>query len=457
MALRAVGAVVGFTLAVAGALSGGAPGPLDRDLYDAAVSRLLPQVTPVPDLVVLEVDDRTLDALGERWPLSRATWARVFNRLGEHGPSAVAVDILFDQPGPQDALELGEEVLSDLRASGLTEQPAGAALAERLEAKLRARDEDARLAESLSQAGNVLLGSMALTSANPFAPLSTHARPEPLRLGGAEELRLHGQDVVGSLAPLLVSARGTGTLNMLVDPDGTIRRYPYVVGTPGEVHASLALATALRLMPERAESLVRTSLDGDQGAPLMRLPATGWLPRLSVVDVLTAKPGDAELDRALRGKVVFVGVTAAGLHGQVTLPGQVAVPGVEIHAFALQNLRTGTFMRSAGLPAAVGLVETALVLAALVLLGGRTRSLRQVLLVGAGLLALHGAFAFALAAGPGWVVPVVPGALGLGLVLLLETGLRIAELKQQRGALRRLFVRYPHVPVPEAHDTGSPE
>lgn len=457
MALRAVGAVVGFTLAVAGALSGEAPGPLERNLYDTAVSRLLPQVQPASDLVVVEVDDRTLDALGERWPLSRATWARVFDRLGEHGPSAVAVDILFDQPGPQDALELGEEVLSDLRASGLTEQPAGAALAERLEARLRERDEDARLAESLSKAGNVLLGSMALTGSDAFAPLGAHARPEPLRMGGAEELRVRGQDVVGSLAPLMVSARGTGTLNMLVESDGTIRRYPYLVGTPGEVHASLALATALRLMPERAESLVRTALDVDGGAPLMRLPAAGWLPRLSVVDVLNAKPGDAQLDKALRGKSVFVGVTAAGLHGQVTLPGQVAVPGVEIHAFALQNLRTGSFMRSGGLVAAVGLLETALVLAALVLLGGRTHTLRQVLLAGAGLLALHGAFAFALAAGLGWVVPVVPGALGLGLVLLLETGLRIAELKQQRGALRRLFVRYPHVPVPGSSDAGSQE
>lgn len=457
MALRAVGAVVGFTLAVAGAFSGGAPGPLERDLYDAAASRLLPQVGTAPDLVVVEVDDRTLDSLGERWPLSRATWARVFDRLGEHQPSAVAVDVLFDQPGPQDALDLGEEVLKDLRASGLTEQPAGAALAERLETKLRDRDEDARLAESVSRAGNVLLGSMALTSTDSFASLGAHARPEPLRLGGAEVLRLRGQDVVGSIAPLLVAARGTGTLNMLVEPDGTIRRYPYLVGTPGEVHASLALATALRLMPERAESLVRTALDVDQGAPLMRLPAPGWLPRLSVVDVLTAKPGDAALDAALRGKVVFVGVTAAGLHGQVTLPGQVAVPGVEIHAFALQNLRTGSFMRSGGLAAAVGLLETALVLAGLVLLGGRTRTLRQVLLAGAGLLALHAAFTFALAAGPGWVVPVVPGALGLGLVLLLETGLRIAELKQQRGALRRLFVRYPHVPVSGSNDAGSPE
>lgn len=448
MALRAMGAVVGLTLAVAGTCPGGAPGPLDRDLYDVAVSRLLPQVEPARDVVIVEVDDATLETLGERWPLSRATWARVFQVLGAHEPRAVAVDILFDQPGPQDALVLGEEVLEDLRASGLTEQPAGAALAERLERRLRERDADARLAESISETGTVILGSMALTGGMTSPILGSHARPEPLRVGGAEATRLRSEDVAGAIAPLQEAARGSGTLNMLVEPDGIIRRYPYVVGTPGEVHPSLALATAMNLLPERAESLVHTVRTMDQGAPLLRLPAPGWVPRLSLADVLSARPGGPELDQALRGKVVFVGVTAAGLHGQVTLPAQVAVSGVEIHAFALQNLRAGTLMRSSGVAGAVGLVETALVLAGLVLLCGRARALSKVLLTGAGLLVGHCAFAFGLAAGPGWVVPVVPGALGLGLVLLLETGLRITELKRQRGALRRLFAQYPRVPPP---------
>jgi CHASE2 domain-containing sensor protein len=220
------------------------------------------------------------------------------------------------------------------------------------------------------------------------------------------------------------------------------------------VHASLALATALRLMPGQADVLVREALDTDGGAPLMRLPAPGWLRRVSLVDVLTAKPGDAELDKVLRGKAVFVGATAAGLHGQVSLPGLVAVPGVEIHALALENLRTGRLMRSGGLATWAGLLETALVLAGLVVLGGRTRALRHVVLAGLGLLVLHGVLAFGLAAGPGWVVPLVPGALGLGLVLVLETGLRMAELKQQRGALRRLFVRYPQAPASGSSGTG---
>ncbi|MFP2934711.1 nucleotide cyclase, partial [Pyxidicoccus sp. 3LG] len=62
---RALGALVGLALAVLTAATGGAPGLLERGLYDSAVSRLLPAVPPSADLVLVEVDDRALAALGE--------------------------------------------------------------------------------------------------------------------------------------------------------------------------------------------------------------------------------------------------------------------------------------------------------------------------------------------------------------------------------------------------------
>ncbi len=439
---RALGALVGLTLAAVTAVTGGAPGLLERGLYDPAVSRLLPAVPRSADLVLVEVDDRTLAALGERWPLSRATWARALRALASHRPAAVAVDVIFDQPGPRDALDLGEDVLEALRASGLTEQPAGAALAADLEARLHAQDGDARLAEALSEGRGVILGAAALTADTPGMPaLEPGALGTPLPLP-AGPLRLQARELAGSIAPLRLASRGSGTLNMLVDDDGVIRRYPYAVGVGGQAWPSLALATALHLQPERAEALRRAAaLDG--GAPLMRLPAPDWLPRVSLADVLQANPRSVGLDLALRGKTVFVGVTAAGLHGQSTLPGQVAVPGVDIHAFALDNLRSGRLMRSSGVVAWVGVAETAVVLLAFAMLCRRARSLGAVLRAALLLAVLHGALVGWLAADPGWVVPLVPAWLGLALMLLADSAARAEELGRQRGALRRLFVRYP--------------
>jgi CHASE2 domain-containing sensor protein len=435
---------VGVALAVVTAATGGAPGFLERGLYDAAVSRVLPAVPKSADLVLVEVDDQALAALGERWPLSRATWARAFRALAAHRPAAVAVDVIFDQPGPRDALDLGEDVLEALRASGLTAQPAGAALAADLEARLYAQDGDARLAEALAEGRGVLLGAAALTEDVPVTPtLEPGALGQPLPLA-AEPLRLRARALAGSIAPLRLASSGSGTLNMLVDGDGVIRRYPYAADVGGKAWPSLALATALHLLPEQTERLHRAAaLDG--GAPLMRLPAVDWLPRLSLAEVLQADPRSVGLDLALRGKTVFVGVTAAGLHGQSTLPGQVAVPGVEIHAFALDNLRSGRLMRSSGAVAWLGVLETAAVLLAFAVLCRRARFLGA-LLWAVLLAALHGGLVGWLAADAGWVVPLVPAWVGLALMLLADSAARADELGRQRGALRRLFVRYPQGP-----------
>ncbi|MBU8898537.1 nucleotide cyclase [Corallococcus sp. H22C18031201] len=439
--LRWLGALVGVGLAAVTWATGGAPGLGERALYDLAASRLLPSVPPTADLVLVEVDDRALAALGERWPLSRSTWARVFQALAARHPSAVVVDILFDQPGPRDALELGDDILERLRATGLDQTPAGAALVTELETRLRAQDGDARLGEALSEAGVVILGAIGLQEPSPPSA-SGDAPPGPPLPLSSQGLRLQFQGMATSIAPLRMAAASGGTLNMLVDPDGVIRRYPYLQGAKDRAWPSLALATALHLYPERTEALLRAA-SIDSGAPLMRLPTVDWLPRVSLSDVLQADPKSVGLDLALRGKTLFLGVTATGLHGQSTLPGQIAVPGVEIHAFALDNLRAGRVMRSAGAIAAAGLLETAALLGLFLWRGRRARTLAGALgWAGLGLV-LHTALVGWLAADLGWVLPFVPACVGLAWVSCTEAVARGEDLKRQRGALKRLFVRYP--------------
>ncbi|MGE6761438.1 CHASE2 domain-containing protein [Corallococcus interemptor] len=462
---RWMGVSVGLLLAVGTAVTGGAPGPGERALYDFAVSRLLPPLPPSADLVLVEVDDRALAALGERWPLSRATWAKAFQALGAYRPDAVVVDVLFDAPESRDALDLGEDVLQRLRASGLTATPEGASLEHDLEARLYAQDGDARLTEAISGVGTVILGSMALSEDVGGVPASGEPlTPVPL---DANRLRLGAEGLSTNLAPLRLAAWGSGTLNVLPDADGVIRRYPYALRVDGKAWPSLALATALRLWPERSEALLRVAAI-DDGVPLMRLPTADWLPRVSLADVLAAGPSSVGLDLALRKKTVFVGVTATGLHGQSTLPGQLAVPGVEIHAFAMDNLRTGRVLRSTGPVVLVGLVETALVLAVLLWRRGRARSLAGVVAQAALLLVAHTAFAGWLLADPGWVVPLVPAVVGVLLVTLAEAVARTEDLQRQSGALKRLFGRFPREPsappsdapvagtTPGAVDPGGP-
>jgi adenylate cyclase len=451
--LKGLGASIGLLLALGTAVTGGAPGPGERALYDFTVSQVLSPLPTTADMVLVEVDDRALAALGERWPLSRATWAKAFHALAAHRPSSVVVDILFDQPEPRDALELGEDVLERLRETGLSDTPAGATLTAELEARLHAKDGDARLTEAFSELGTVVLGSMALTDTPGTVPgEGDPLAPVPLR---AERLALEAQGLSTNLGPLRLAAWGSGTLNVLLDPDGVIRRYPYAARVEGKAWPSLALATALRLWPERSESLLRVAAT-DNGAPLMRLPSPDWLPRVSLADVMGAGPGSVGMDLALRQKAVFVGVTATGLHGQSTLPGQLAVPGVEIHAFAMDNLRTGQVLRSTGSAAVAGVVETAVMLALLLWRLSRARSMGSMMGQAALLVAVHVAFVGWMVADPGWVVPLVPGLVGLLLVTVAETVARTGNLQRQSGALKRLFGRFPAKSHPGTPEATSP-
>ena len=53
-----------------------------------------------PEVVVVDIDRRTLAALGN-WPWPRATMARLVSAVAAGKPSALAIDILFAGPDPR--------------------------------------------------------------------------------------------------------------------------------------------------------------------------------------------------------------------------------------------------------------------------------------------------------------------------------------------------------------------
>jgi adenylate cyclase len=53
---------------------------------------------PVKDVVVVEIDDVTLDELDEQWPFPRSYHARLIDRLREAGAGTIAFDVQFTEP-----------------------------------------------------------------------------------------------------------------------------------------------------------------------------------------------------------------------------------------------------------------------------------------------------------------------------------------------------------------------
>jgi CHASE2 domain-containing sensor protein len=90
-------------IAVVAALTAGAARELDvgrvleLDTVDLRFKVRGPTAPPA-DVVLVQVDERTLSELQLRWPFPRSRHARVIDRLSEAGARAIAIDLQFTEP-----------------------------------------------------------------------------------------------------------------------------------------------------------------------------------------------------------------------------------------------------------------------------------------------------------------------------------------------------------------------
>ena len=52
---------------------------------------------PPPDIVLVQVDEKTLSAVGQRWPFPRARQAKLIDRIAAAKPSAIAIDLQYTE------------------------------------------------------------------------------------------------------------------------------------------------------------------------------------------------------------------------------------------------------------------------------------------------------------------------------------------------------------------------
>lgn len=74
----------------------------ERGLYDVRVDLNAPRVDQDERVVLVVFTEETLAATGKRSPLDRTMLARALTNLDALGPRAIGVDILIDQPQPED-------------------------------------------------------------------------------------------------------------------------------------------------------------------------------------------------------------------------------------------------------------------------------------------------------------------------------------------------------------------
>jgi len=286
-------------------------------------------------VVIVEIDEPSLAELGQ-WPWPRQQVAQLVRQIAAQQPAVLGVDVLFVEPD-----RLSPQSLQPMLAEAGIE-PAQLA---------RLPDSDAQLAAALQSLPSVL-GVGALGEATALAQ-GTPYRPMILQSGG--DATRHAPPYAATLRSLEsidAAAAGHGVLNPPAD-GGIVRRVPTLVSIHGELLPGLA-TEILRLLG--GDGVLRVQLRPGGIASIaaggLRIPTDAdgswWLhfsrwterPSVSAVDLLRGRvPPDL-----LRGRVVLLGYTALGLQDTVHTPLGL-MPGVEVHAEALDNAIDGRLLR----------------------------------------------------------------------------------------------------------------
>jgi HD-GYP domain-containing protein (c-di-GMP phosphodiesterase class II) len=305
---------------------------LDRFALDTLLVRTA-SGAPAPGTVVVDIDEVSLAALGQ-WPWPRYRVAQLIDRIATEHPSAIAMDIVFPEADRTSLADIQQTFKHDFGINvSFNGVPAGLL------------DNDGYLGHLMARAD--VVGAR-------YFYFDRATRPDrPIRPGVGFDGRVdllsldRAPGVLDNVDAIASQTRISGFVNSRLDADGVLRRLPLLIEYDGLVHPGLALAATMRSLGV-GSGRVESGVDGlsiqvgshripvDQGGyALLRFngPSQRY-DSLSAVDVLSGRVRPADL----RGKIVFIGSSAVGLHDVHPTAVDRDFSGLKLQSVMAQNI-----------------------------------------------------------------------------------------------------------------------
>jgi adenylate cyclase len=392
---------------------------------------------------VVAIDEVSLAALGQ-WPWPRSTMAQLTEQLGAAGAAVIVFDILFAEPdrtSPEQMLVWQTPQRSRALRRVIADWPT----------------HDRMLADALERHPTVLAATL-------------HHQPTEQSFALKAGMAVAGDDPTpflasfagfsGSLPALTDAAQGVGFINWRPDRDQVVRRVP-LLATQGDLLTPSLALEALRVAQGASTFIVRasnahgsTAFGQRTGVNEVRVGAIAiptdagsdlWIhfrngdpeSYISAADVLNGEINPAEV----RGRIVLIGATAPGLLDLRATPLDAAIPGVEIHQQALEQILTGRFLTRPDFAPAIEWLAAIVSVLLIAFLAPRTSANTSALLGVALVVALFSAGVLLFSRAGYLFDPVFPAACAFVFAAGAATWLyRRAEL--QRAEIRRAFSQY---------------
>lgn len=285
---------------------------------------------------VVDIDEASLQEIGQ-WPWPRDRLATIIDRLTEMGAAAIALDMLLPEPDRLSPARIAESL------EGITDPAI-------------LPDYDAVLADSISKAPVVLgFAESPFSASLPDTPKSGFAVSGTNPVGAVPQL----QGAVLPLPALAAAATGLGSLSLNTsDSVSAVRRIPLLWSDGKQffptlsieaLRVALGVSTVVVLGETEGDGFVESVRVGDVTVPTMprgelwlyyRKPTSELY--IPAKDILA--PGYALNADRVAGHIVFVGTSASGLLDIYGTTLGDNVPGVSIHAQAVEQMLAGTYL-----------------------------------------------------------------------------------------------------------------
>lgn len=314
---------------------------IELKTLDARFTLPLQAIENSPDIIILAIDDNSLEFLGEElgsWPWSRTVHADVAKYLADAGASAIVFDLMF------------------------------------LQHKKGFEQEDLKLAATISKLNNVYVAmnfdsreeSNSIEVLKTIEKLSINVK----NLSNIDYSELTFTNCRTIIPELLHATTKIGIINHSRDDDSISRRNALLFKYHDRYYPYLALRVAIDMISKKIKKpikeLVITKENylvvGDTNIPLqndgkMLLNWYGpsqtfeyipiWKVIKSIKQIKEDIPPVLNLEETFKDKVVLIGATASSLFDIKTTPYSRVHPGVEFQATVLNNIIAKNFLTRA--------------------------------------------------------------------------------------------------------------
>lgn len=441
---------------------------------------------PHPDVVVIDVNERSLHEIGQ-FPFARGVYAKLLRNMENYGAKVAAFDITFPEKERNEA----QNALRALRDEIAASEGTGSRAVKAIDARLKGQDGDQIFAQALRESKMPVVLGFAFTPpgiSNEAFSLSPETselirRYSLFRRQVADNTYIHDMSRNVPVLPhneLIAALPAHSSLGFFTaepDEDSVIRQAVGVLTYGQAAYTSLAvravsayLGVEPMLSGESGYHLRDRGEEGKLDVPIMpsgsfllrfyggpsKMPVdaggtvpAGYFNFIEFSDVVSDDPAvKAKMAEQLKGKIAFVGVTAVGLKDIRANPFTKDYPGVEVHATFASNMLTASYMMKDqrfflfgyAFTLLLGLIASALVY-----------RLQPLLALGL-TLALTIAFQFAcqdLFFDNGVVVPTFLPCLAAITVFVGGVLYRYFTEEQEKKKVRNAFGRYVSGPVVE--------